>query len=111
MASIGTVGLKKPITVHRRALEEDGTRYDLVCGQGRLEAVRALGDSMIPAIITDAPEADRFLRSLGENLARRQPRTTELLREVRRLRAQHYHPATIAQKLGMDKAHIYAVIS
>jgi ParB family transcriptional regulator, chromosome partitioning protein len=111
MTSIGTVGLKKPITVYQRELEDDGTCYDLVCGQGRLEAVRALGDQMVPAIITDAPEDERYLMSLVENLARRQPRTTELLREVRRLRAQHYQPATIAQKLGMDKAHIYAVMS
>jgi ParB family chromosome partitioning protein len=49
--------------------------------------------------------------SLVENLARRQPPATELLREVRRLRAQHYQPATIAQKLGMEKAYIYAVMS
>jgi ParB family chromosome partitioning protein len=111
MTSIGTVGLKKPITVYQRELADDGTRYDLVCGQGRLEAVRALGDQMVPAIITDAPEDERYLMSLVENLARCQPRTTELLREVRRLRAQHYQPATIAQKLGMDKAHIYAVMS
>jgi len=41
VTSIGAVGLKKPITVHQRELEADGTRYDLVCGQGRLEAVRA----------------------------------------------------------------------
>src|SRR2546423_3805494 len=53
MTSIGTVGLKKPITVHQRELADDGTRYDLVCGQGRLESVRALGDTMIPAIISD----------------------------------------------------------
>jgi ParB family transcriptional regulator, chromosome partitioning protein len=111
MTSISSVGLKKPITVHKRTLEDDGTRYDLVCGQGRLEAVRTLGDQMVPAIITDAPEDERYLMSLVENLARRQPRTTELLREVRRLRAQHYQPATIAQKLGMDKAYIYAVMS
>jgi ParB family chromosome partitioning protein len=111
MTSIGTIGLKKPITVHERTVEDDGTRYDLVCGQGRLEAVRALGDQMVPAIITDAPEEERYLMSLVENLARRQPSNTELLREVRRLRAQHYQPATIAQKLGMDKAHIYAIIS
>jgi ParB family chromosome partitioning protein len=111
MTSIGTVGLKKPITVHQRDMDEDGTRYDLVCGQGRLEAVRALGDQMVPAIITDAPEDERYLMSLVENLARRPPVANELLREVRRLRAQHYQPATIAQKLGMDKAHVYAIIS
>lgn len=110
VTSIQTVGLKKPITVHHRQLEDDGTQYDLVCGQGRLEAVRALGDQMIPAIITEAPEDERYLMSLVENLARRPPAANELLREVRRLRTLHYQPAAIAQKLGMDKTHVYAVI-
>jgi hypothetical protein len=81
-ANIASVGLKKPITVCQRAPDEDGTRYDLVCGQGRLEAVRDLGDTMIPAIINDAPEDERYLMSLVENLARRPPSTADLLREV-----------------------------
>lgn len=37
ISNIGELGLKKPITVTRRA-DADGPRYDLVCGQGRLEA-------------------------------------------------------------------------
>ena len=39
--SIAQVGLKKPITVSRRQ-HADGDRYDLVCGQGRLEAFALL---------------------------------------------------------------------
>lgn len=109
MTSIGAIGLKRPITVHERALEEDGTRYDLVCGQGRLEAVRALGDTMIPAVMCDAPEDERYLMSLVENLARRQPSHTEILREVTRLKALD-RPAVIAQKLGLDKTYVYGII-
>ena len=55
VANIRNVGLKKPITVCQRELDVDGTKYDLVCGQGRLEAFVALGDSKIPAIVSDAP--------------------------------------------------------
>jgi ParB family transcriptional regulator, chromosome partitioning protein len=109
--NIASVGLKKPITVHQRALEDDGTRYDLVCGQGRLESVRELGDTTIPAIINNAPEDERYLMSLIENLARRRPSTTELLREVKRLNAEHDKPATIAEKLGLDKTYIYGIIN
>jgi ParB family chromosome partitioning protein len=111
VANIDRVGLKKPITVSQRELEDDGTRYDLVCGQGRLESVRSLGDTMIPALINDAPKDERYLMSLVENLARRKPSTTGLLREVRRLKAQHYSPTTIARMLGMDKSYIYDVIA
>lgn len=36
--NIEDVGLKRPITVSRRLDFTDGKEYDLVCGQGRLEA-------------------------------------------------------------------------
>lgn len=110
-ANIATVGLKKPITVHRRAPADDGTQYDLVCGQGRLESVRDLGDTTIPAFIKDASEDERYLMSLVENLARRAPSTTDLLREVKRLNGQHYKTATIAEKLGLDKSYINGIIN
>ena len=46
VASIRTVGLKKPISVNRRAVTtDDGRQYDLICGQGRIEAFQALGES------------------------------------------------------------------
>jgi ParB family transcriptional regulator, chromosome partitioning protein len=41
IANIAEVGLKKPVTVTRRDAP-DGPRYDLVCGQGRVEAYTAL---------------------------------------------------------------------
>jgi ParB family chromosome partitioning protein len=110
-ASIASVGLKKPITVHQREFEDDGTQYDLVCGQGRLESVRDLGDTMIDAIINDAPQDERYIMSLVENFARRSPCTTDLLREVKRLNGQHYKPSTIAEKLGLDTRYIYGVIN
>jgi ParB family chromosome partitioning protein len=48
--SIAQVGLKRPITVTRR-IEADGPFYDLVCGQGRLEAYQALGQAEVPALV------------------------------------------------------------
>ncbi len=108
--SIENVGLKKPITVYKRGLEDDGTRYDLICGQGRLESVGSLGDTMIPAIIKNVAKEDRYLMSLVENLARRQPSPTDILREVKRLKTLRYKPAAIAQKLGMHRAYIYGVM-
>jgi ParB family transcriptional regulator, chromosome partitioning protein len=57
--SIATVGLKRPITVAQRPQSaSDGKRYDLVCGQGRMEAFVELGEMFIPAIIIEAPEQD-----------------------------------------------------
>lgn len=67
VTSIAHLGLKKPITVSRR----NGHGFDLVCGQGRLEAFIALGQTEIPAIVIEASEEDCFVMSLVENLARR----------------------------------------
>lgn len=61
VSSIDAVGLKKPITVTMHELSPDGTRYELVCGQGRLEAFLALGETSIPAIVVDVEKEDRFL--------------------------------------------------
>jgi ParB family chromosome partitioning protein len=108
--NIGTVGLKKPITVFRRGLENDGTRYDLVCGQGRLEAVAALGSKLIPAIVTDAPLKARYLMSLIENVARQRPPLSNLLLEVRRLKDAGDSNATIAQKLGMGHTYVDGIV-
>jgi ParB family chromosome partitioning protein len=68
VTSIEHLGLKRPITVSARP---DQSGYDLVCGQGRLEAFVALGQTEIPALVLEASEEDCFVMSLVENLARR----------------------------------------
>lgn len=110
VASIATVGLKKPITVSRREIESDGTRYDLVCGQGRLEACRTLGETRIPAVISDADRDEQLLMSLVENFARHPPSNRGLIREVRNLRDRKYKTDEIARKLGLDRTYINGII-
>jgi ParB family chromosome partitioning protein len=108
--NIGSIGLKKPITVFRRLTDFDGAKYDLVCGQGRLEALAALGATHIPAIITDATLNERYLMSLVENIARKRPPQSALVREVQRLRDQGYKNAAIGAKLGLGKTYIDGII-
>ncbi|MDP8988944.1 MAG: ParB N-terminal domain-containing protein [Acidobacteriota bacterium] len=108
--NIGAVGLKKPITVFRRKPDKDGTCYDLVCGQGRLEAVAALGGKDIPAIVTEAIRKERFLMSLIENVARKRPRSSELLHEVRRLKKAGYKHVAMAEMLGMGHTYINGIV-
>ena len=89
--SIKTLGLKMPITVSLRAENEPaGLKYDLVCGQGRMEAFIALGHLEIPAIVVEISKEERLIRSLVENIARRYPATMDLIREIERLRADGY---------------------
>lgn len=108
--NMGAVGLKKPITVFRRSPGKDGTVYDLVCGQGRLEAIAALGGKDIPALVTEATRKERYLMSLVENIARKRPRSSELLHEVRRLKKAGYKNAVIAEMLGMGHTYIDGMI-
>jgi ParB family chromosome partitioning protein len=106
VTSIAHLGLKKPITVSQRP---GRSRYDLVCGQGRLEAFIALGQAQIPAIILDASEEDCFVMSLVENLARRQHTPLELVRAIGALRERGYSHAEIATKVDFSSEYVGAI--
>jgi ParB family chromosome partitioning protein len=100
--SIKNLGLKKPIQVSLR-LAEEGTEpgYDLVCGQGRMEAFLALGHNEIPAIVVEVSREERLLRSLVENMARRLPSRLALMNEIERLKADGYSNVEIGKKLDI----------
>lgn len=104
IANISRVGLKKPITVSPRTDGEPG--YDLVCGQGRLEAYVALEQSEVPAVVVDVPREDRFIMSLVENIARRQPKALDLAREVKALQDRGHNMTEIARKLDVSVEYI-----
>jgi ParB family chromosome partitioning protein len=106
ITSIAHLGLKKPITVSRRAGKAG---YDLVCGQGRLEAFRALGQAEIPAIVIEASEEDCYVMSLVENMARRQLSSVELMREIYALRERGYSLEAIAAKTDFSVSYVEAI--
>lgn len=110
VTSIAAVGLKRPITVARRDPGQDGTSYDLVCGQGRLEAFIKLGEKSIPAVILAASLEDQYLMSLVENIARRPPSNLGLLHEVRALKDRGYTAEEISQKLGLHRTYVFGVV-
>jgi len=78
--SISAVGLKQPIHVrdiskwsHSDRRRHDGGlyNYELICGQGRLQAFRELELYKVPAIIIDVPEEEIVGRFLAENVMRK----------------------------------------
>jgi ParB family chromosome partitioning protein len=107
--SIANVGLKRPITVSPRKCEADSASYDLVCGQGRIEAFVQLGQSEIPAIVIDAEESDCLVMSLVENCARRQHRAIDLLQDISTLRGRGYSDREIAPKIGVSVEYIHMI--
>lgn len=106
VTSIANLGLKKPITVSRRSSDAG---YNLVCGQGRLEAFTALRQKEIPAIVIEASEEDCYVMSLVENLARRQHSPLELMREIGALRERGYSTNEIATKTDFSSEYVSAI--
>ena len=107
--SIARVGLKRPITVSPRKAENDSASYDLVCGQGRVEAFFQLGQTKIPAIVIEAEESDCLVMSLVENCARRQHRAIDLLADITTLRGRGYNDREIAGKIGVTPEYVHMI--
>ncbi|PTR03806.1 ParB family chromosome partitioning protein [Paraburkholderia sp. GV068] len=108
--NIASVGLKRPITVAHGGRDSDGDWHEVLCGQGRLEALKALGETMIPCSIVEANEIDRYLITLTENIARRRHSTVELLSGLQVLRAKGYTTVEIAKKTNLDDSYINGIL-
>lgn len=105
VANIASIGLKRPITVAPRPAT-DPKEYDLVCGQGRLEAFIELKQTQIPAIVIDADESQCLVMSLVENCARRQHNPIDLMREIGTLRQRGYSDRQIGAKIGVTGDYV-----
>lgn len=108
--NIGTIGLKRPITVSIKSSAGADSSYDLVCGQGRLEAFQSLGHKEIPAFVVEAKEEACLIMSLVENIARRQHPAIELMQEISALNKRGYDEAQIADKVGVTQSWVGMVI-
>ena len=109
--SIASVGLKRPIKVSRRELPEEslGKKYNLICGQGRLEALKSLGETHVPAFVVELSDEDCFLQSLIENLARRRHTAYELMTGIGTLIERGYSKREISRKTGLDRSYVKGI--
>ncbi len=111
VGNIKAIGLKKPITVTPRAGDDGTERFLLVCGEGRLNAFRSLGEAMIPALVVVANDEDAFIMSLAENIARRQCRPLEILAGIKQLLDKGYSPKEIATKTGLTAQYVVGILT
>ncbi len=74
----------------------------LVCGEGRLNAFRILGETQIPALVVDVSDEDAFIMSLAENIARRGTPPLEILADIEVLRKRGYSAEIFIQKTGLS---------
>jgi ParB family chromosome partitioning protein len=110
VSNISNLGLKRPITVSQNRNKSGEESFDLVCGQGRLEAFIALGQTEIPAVVINVSKEECFLMSLVENLARRQHVNIEIVREIGKLKERGYKPVEIAKKTDTNSEYVRGII-
>ncbi|WP_426218460.1 plasmid partitioning protein RepB C-terminal domain-containing protein [Methylobacterium sp. NFXW15] len=107
--NISAVGLKRPITVTRIPSDDGVPAYGVVCGEGRLKACVALGQTEVAAVVVEASEQDCLVMSLVENCARRQHRPADLLHDVGTMRKRGYSDTQIAAKIGFTQQWVSMV--
>lgn len=108
--NIRTIGLKKPITVTERDGADGEPAFLLVCGEGRLNAFRLLGETHIPALVVNVSDEDAFIMSLAENIARRGHRPLEILADIELLLARKYTIDDIIQNTGLSQKYVRDIV-
>lgn len=104
-ASIADEGFKGAITV--RPAEDDPSRFELVAGAHRLEAMRQLGEREIPADVQVMTDDQARLWEINENLVRRELNAKDravFLLEAKRLRQR----IDVSRRNGGDRRSIRA---
>lgn len=100
--SIKEKGLIQPIIVRRKA-----DNYEIIAGERRFRAVKALGNEKIPAIVKEVDDKEALILSLIENIQRQQLNPIEEANAFKRLIEEfRINQEEIAQFLGKDKTTI-----
>lgn len=101
--SIEEYGLMQPITVRRLA----PFTYELIAGERRLTACRALGMTYIPAVVMSASNTDSAILALVENIQRENLNYIEEAEAFANLLNEHeLTQEELARKLGKSQSTI-----
>ncbi|MDI3366385.1 MULTISPECIES: ParB/RepB/Spo0J family partition protein [Erwiniaceae] len=98
--SIDASGLRKPITI--RKIVDKKYDFALICGQGRLESLTALGEEFVPAFILDIDENQAYIMSLVENMTRVIPRAGEQFQRIKEMTEQGLTNKEISNSTGLS---------
>ncbi|MBI4651843.1 ParB/RepB/Spo0J family partition protein, partial [Candidatus Desantisbacteria bacterium] len=103
ISSIKEQGLIQPIIVKKSS----GGKYDLIAGERRYRAVKALGMAKIPAIIKDVSDEKMLELALIENIQREDLNSIEEAEAYERLLTQfNLTQEEVGKKVGKDRATI-----
>jgi ParB/RepB/Spo0J family partition protein len=114
--SIKEIGLHQPIHVRdvshwppseRRRPDGQLYTYELICGQGRLQAFRELGIERIPALVIKVGEGEIVGRFLAENVMRKNLGWYEKAELIKRDVEAQMSIEDIKQKYFITSNHVY----
>lgn len=108
--SISELGLYKPICVNARRLKKTG-QYELVCGEGRLEACRQLGMTHIEAEIIDVDDERALLTGLAENFTRKNKNVIDFARRILQMYERGMSYAELARITGKSATTMSSYIA
>lgn len=102
MASIKEKGVLQPIIVRPK-----NNGYEVIAGERRLKAVRALKIEEVPIIVKEANDQEALTIALIENIQREELNAIEEAQAFRRLIDEfHFTQETVAQAVGKDRSTI-----
>ena len=102
VSSIKEKGVLQPVIVRHK---EDG--YELIAGERRLRAAKALGMGEIPVIVRDVSDADALEFSLIENIQREELNPIEEAKAFQRLIDEFkFSQEEVAKAVGKERATI-----
>jgi ParB-like partition proteins len=102
-ASVREHGVLQPILVR----PETGDRYQLIAGERRLRAARAVGLKIIPALIEEIDDETALEIAVIENLQREDlSPLDEALIYAKMIHQHGYSIRKLAQRLGKDKGYL-----
>ncbi|HBT77776.1 MAG TPA: hypothetical protein DEB39_12820 [Planctomycetaceae bacterium] len=108
--SISELGLYKPICVNSRRLKKTGM-YELVSGEGRLEACRQLGMTHIEAEIIDVDDEFALLSGLAENFTRKNKNVIDFAKRILQMFERGMSYAELARITGKSATTMSSYIA
>lgn len=106
IASIKEKGVLQPMIVR----DKDG-EYELIAGERRLRAARALGIAEVPVIVRNVSDADALELSLIENIQREELNAIEEAKAFQRLMQEFgFSQEEVARAVGKDRATVANIL-
>lgn len=107
--SIRAVGVLQPIAVRKHSSEEG--MYELVAGERRTRAAKAIGLSEIPAVVLDLSNIDMAAHAITENVVRANLTDYEIGIALAKLQKEFPSKISMANTFGINRTSLYRLLS